>query len=307
MGPTGKRASRLLALLAASGCGTLQIYPGSRRPPEEVARIEAAASDLGIASLDHVEVLSVDGEEIGSYRDSVEVLPGLHVVKTCRGAGTGVKSQVELSFEAKPGHRYEVDGKDLSFSPLVVAFWIVDAKDGSVVAGTKPAEEEGGSKGASARSGVGSDVGVVAAPPPIEGAEEVWVGVRRHGVGGSEAPMTLLVRAILGGAGRVEEVEVRDEGAIDRAFSVESFDDEAKVWVRQHASSTRGTFVRLQGTKDGGRAIWCSAADDPKRALELELAWPEPGRWVRTQSVSEDGGRTWRVLWIDELWRVECP
>lgn len=132
-----------------------------------------------------------------------------------------------------------------------------------------------------------------------------WEGVRRDGADGSEAPMTMRVEAILGGAGQIRELEVRHSGGVYRGFSVQVFERAAGRWVEQYVNDVHGRFVRLEGElEDGGaRSVWRSVAPERRRESRLVSERLGPDRWRRTQSVSEDGGATWRVFWIDELER----
>jgi len=158
-------------------------------------------------------------------------------------------------------------------------------------------------------------------PPAAETAREpaperafdwtvgTWEGVRRDGADGSEAPMTMRVAPILGGAGQIRELEVRHSGGVYRGFSVQVFEREAGRWVEQYANDVHGRFARLEGELEGGgaRSVWRSVAPERRRESRLVSERLGPDRWRRTQSVSEDGGATWRVLWIDELEAAGAP
>lgn len=148
-------------------------------------------------------------------------------------------------------------------------------------------------------------------PPPPERAFDwtvgAWEGVRRAGDDGSEAPMTMRVEAVLGGAGQVRQLEVRHSKGVYRGFSVQVFEREASRWVEQYANDVHGRFVRIEGELDdaaGARSTWRVVA--PERTRESRLVSERLGedRWRRTMSVSDDGGATWRVLWTDELERA---
>jgi len=112
------------------------------------------------------------------------------------------------------------------------------------------------------------------------------------------------VRPALGGAGRIEEIEVtRPSGTPYRGLFVEAFDEAETHWVRQYVNTTTGGFVRMDGV-GGGRAVWMSGAPDRTHQSKLELSWPEADHCRRVQSVSDDGGRTWRILFSDDLRRA---
>ena len=129
-----------------------------------------------------------------------------------------------------------------------------------------------------------------------------WHGVRRDGADGSEASMTMRVEPILGGAGQLRQLEVRGDG-VYRGLAVQIMDPESGRWTRQYANDVRGRFTLLEGEIRGERSIWRTVSPERKRESRLVSERPAPDRWRRTMSVSEDGGETWRVLWIDELRR----
>jgi len=133
-----------------------------------------------------------------------------------------------------------------------------------------------------------------------------WTGVRRDGADGSEAPMTMRVEAILGGAGQVRELEVRHSGGVYRGFSVQAFEREAGRWVAQYVNDVHGRFVRIEGELEDGRArsVWRVVAPERRRESRRVDERLGPDRWRRTMSVSDDGGATWRMLWVDELERA---
>jgi hypothetical protein len=138
-------------------------------------------------------------------------------------------------------------------------------------------------------------------PGPFDWMLGTWEGVRRGGGDGDAAPMTMRVESILGGAGVVQHLEVRHGGGVYRGFAVQVLDQELGRPVRQYVNDTTGRFVRLEGEGDGERSTWRSVAPERTRESRLVSERVPPDGWRRTQSVSEDGGLTWRVLWQDEL------
>lgn len=132
-----------------------------------------------------------------------------------------------------------------------------------------------------------------------------WKGVRKNAEEGTEAPMILWANRVLGGAAQTREIEIRHSGGVYRGFSVLALDRDAGTWVEQYLNDVQRRFVRLEGEieQDGARSIWRSAAPDRGRQSRLVSERLDRDTWRRTMSVSEDGGETWRVLWIDELTR----
>lgn len=131
-----------------------------------------------------------------------------------------------------------------------------------------------------------------------------WEGTRENGANGSQEPMTMRVESILGGAGQARHLEVRGTGGIYRGFSVQIYDADRDVWARQYVNNARGTFSSLQGKVESEtRSVW--ASESPRRRSRLISERLGQDGWRRTMTISEDGGATWRTLWIDQLRRVE--
>ena len=128
----------VMGVILTAGCGTLQAYPGQRLTKEETALIT-----LGFAA--GVEILAVDGQELGIDKVKVEVLPGAHAVSARvvqAYQGGYISSPKTLRLEAQAGHVYHVFGRFLGerlFSvPTDFTIWIEDKQSKEVVAGTKP-------------------------------------------------------------------------------------------------------------------------------------------------------------------------
>ncbi len=131
-----------------------------------------------------------------------------------------------------------------------------------------------------------------------------WHGVRRDGADGSEAPMTSRFESILGGAGFTERIAVRHGGGVYRGFATEVFDPGLSRWVRMYVNASRRHFARLEGEGDAdGRVVWRSVSPDRSRETRVVTERAGADRWRRTSSISEDHGKTWRVLFVDDLER----
>jgi len=131
----------------------------------------------------------------------------------------------------------------------------------------------------------------------------VWEGIRRDGADGSEAPMTMRVEAILGGAGQIRQIEIPHDGGVYRGFAVQVFNEEKGRWVRLYTNEGRGRFSTLEGEVEGDRSTWWVTSVDRPRESRLVSERLEDDRWRRTMSISKDNGHSWTVLWIDELRR----
>lgn len=131
-----------------------------------------------------------------------------------------------------------------------------------------------------------------------------WHGTRRHGDDGSAAGLRVRVEPLAEGHGQVERVQVEGEAQPYVGFAVRTPGGPGR-WTMAYANATRDSISRLAGEVAGDRATWRSSTPGDARESRLEVERLGPDAWRRTQSVSEDGGRTWRVLFTDEVRRAE--
>lgn len=150
--------------------------------------------------------------------------------------------------------------------------------------------------------GVLAVAGSVSASGPFDWAVGEWKGIRRDADG--EAPMRLQVLLLPDGSGLFERLEVTIEPSPYVGVSVLTRDPKTGNWVKFYTNPVRSTIARLEGSLDDGVLVLRSVT--PGRAREGRLTARRIGedRWRRTQEVSEDGGKTWRVLFTDELHRA---
>lgn len=132
----------------------------------------------------------------------------------------------------------------------------------------------------------------------------VWHGTRSDAADGSSAPMTMTVEPILGGHGQLRRVEIGEGENLYRGIAVQIPDRDRKVWIRQYTNGLHGSFAALVGKVTGATSVWSSAGRKTLRRSSVVSEHLTGDRWRRTMSVSEDGGSTWRVLWIDDLERL---
>jgi hypothetical protein len=124
----------LAAVVLVTGCATMQAYEGPKLRPDQVALIksETLGTIMGAAS-----VGEIDGKDVGSMQNKVEVLPGNHTVKVMvmeTLPSPRYFGNVTLDFNAKAGHIYKVHGRIKNG----VWAWITDEKTKEIVAGAKP-------------------------------------------------------------------------------------------------------------------------------------------------------------------------
>lgn len=133
---------------------------------------------------------------------------------------------------------------------------------------------------------------------------EYWRGVRRDFRDGSEAPIEVEVEPILDSRGRLERLKIGSNEDPYLGLAVELFDPQTKIWQRYYSNNVTLKFIEMIGEARGERTIWHRSKLEDSRRSRMVSERIEPDRWRRTQSVSDDGGRTWTVLWEDELQRV---
>ncbi|MCG6962849.1 MAG: hypothetical protein LJE95_06205, partial [Acidobacteria bacterium] len=131
----------------------------------------------------------------------------------------------------------------------------------------------------------------------------VWRGTRSDATDGTSAPMTMRVEPILGGRGQLRRLEIGEGEDVYRGIAVQIPDPDRKRWIRQYTNGLHGSFAALVGKVTGATSVWISA--DPRRPRQSSVISEHLSgdRWRRTMSISEDGGSTWRILWIDHLER----
>ena len=109
--------------------------------------------------------------------------------------------------------------------------------------------------------------------------------------------MTVHVEAFEGG--QIERLQVELTPKPYVGFTLRSR-DAAGEWMMIYANSTRQTIGRLSGKLEGNRSIWESNRGSRFVSEKLDAT-----HWRRTQFTSEDSGKTWKTLFVDELQRHE--
>ncbi|MGE3175034.1 MAG: hypothetical protein AB7O97_20570 [Planctomycetota bacterium] len=150
-----------------------------------------------------------------------------------------------------------------------------------------------------------------AAPPPstvLDWTLGEWRGTRSSGGEPETAPaerrdLQVTVTRTAGGA-HVERLQVAlDDGAYV-GVAVRTPLGDGDRWEVLYANDARARIARLEGRRDGDTLTVATA--DRSAARQTRMVWRRRGDdgWLRTQRLSEDGGRSWRVLFCDELRRV---
>ena len=124
----------IAVIVVLSGCGAMQTYEGETQPPEKVALIKGSIIPFGTSA----SINSIDGKDVPRTHDDVEVLPGYHELLVTLSSGVYMFysfAKMKVSFTAKAGHVYRVEGKIHKKETLI---WVVDEGDNSIVGGAKP-------------------------------------------------------------------------------------------------------------------------------------------------------------------------
>lgn len=136
----------------------------------------------------------------------------------------------------------------------------------------------------------------------LEWTVGAWHGTRRDTVDGSEVPMQVVVEPLADGAGQFERVEVGTGERPYVGFSVRQRMP-AGGWVMLYGNVSRPGLARYEGDLSGGVLTMRSVTPGRTREGRLVSERTDADGWRRTQSMSTDGGRTWSVLFVDDLRR----
>jgi len=140
---------------------------------------------------------------------------------------------------------------------------------------------------------------------PLDWTVGTWKGTRRDFGEHSEAPLAILVAEMPDRLGEIERLEVETGGDPYVGFTVCTPDPANERWMRIYTNDVRAKLARLVANPEGDRVVWVSVTAKPPRGSRLVSERLGPDRWRRTQQVSEDGGVTWRDVFVDELARMK--
>ncbi len=147
-----------------------------------------------------------------------------------------------------------------------------------------------------------------AAPPtgsdPLAWILGRWKGTRVEPSTGDREPISSEARSVLGGIGEEEEIVVGNGPKPYRGVYLQVFDPKLQKSVLLYVNNTRREFARLEGAASSERAEWESTTSRPPRRSKLVYERLDANSWRRTQMISEDGGVTWKTLFVDELRRA---
>lgn len=138
-------------------------------------------------------------------------------------------------------------------------------------------------------------------PEELNWAIGTWHGTRRAAEDNQRVPMTARVESVPGGQMERLQVELSPRPYV--GFTLRSRDPATGRWTMVYANSTRQTIGRLEGRLEPKRSTWESASPDGSHGSRFVSEQLDANHWRRTQFVSEDGGKTWKTLFTDELER----
>lgn len=141
----------------------------------------------------------------------------------------------------------------------------------------------------------------IAVQDPFEWSLGLWQGVRRDVASGTEAEMVMRVEPLLGGFGQIRTLEIQGGSGVYRGTAVQQLDRDSGQWFWQYTNSVDRPVARYRGEVNGARSVWSSISLERTRESRLVSECMPDGTWLRSMSVSTDGGQTWTGLWVDEL------
>lgn len=128
-----------------------------------------------------------------------------------------------------------------------------------------------------------------------------WHGTRRAAEDGKAVPMTVRIEEVPDG--QVERLQVELAPRPYVGFTLRIHDAASGRWTMIYANSTRQNIGRLEGKLEGKRSTWESVAPDRSHGSRFVSEQVDATHWRRNQFVSEDAGKTWKILFTDELER----
>ena len=127
-----------IKVMLSAGCMTVKGYQGEARGVGETALLTET-------SYHPLYIKSVNGETVGFFHNKASILPGTNYlrVKVLMPTGSDVRGVPmienyfikEITFEAKAGHVYRIDGIINRNNQWV---WVEDSESREVVGGHKP-------------------------------------------------------------------------------------------------------------------------------------------------------------------------
>ena len=145
--------------------------------------------------------------------------------------------------------------------------------------------------------------GTSPAPDPLAWMTGRWEGTRTETATGHADRLHCEIRTVLGGAGIEESIEVDEGSPHYHGLYLEVSEPKEGKSVVVYVNARRRNFSRLEGTSSADGGEWTSVTAVPPHGSRFRIERTGRDSWRRTQLVSEDGGKTWNTLFVDEAHR----
>ena len=120
---------------------------------------------------------------------------------------------------------------------------------------------------------------------------------------------TVTVRPVWNGKGALEEIEAEGPKGHWEGANLFFYDPNARQWIQTFVDSSDGHFDEPAGIGEyrNGDVEYYSTATLRGRTILDRAVWSniQPNSHTYTESLSEDGGRTWRPAFVAQLTRIK--
>ncbi|HWC64705.1 MAG TPA: hypothetical protein VG777_01380 [Thermoanaerobaculia bacterium] len=127
-----------------------------------------------------------------------------------------------------------------------------------------------------------------------------WEGTRTETATGHADRLHSEIRSVLAGAGIEEEIEVDEGSPHYHGLYLEVSDPARGNSAVVYVNARRRNFSRLEGTAGPNGGEWSSVTAVAPHRSRFRIERTGKDSWKRTQLVSEDDGKSWTTLFVDE-------
>ena len=141
------------------------------------------------------------------------------------------------------------------------------------------------------------------APDPLAWMVGRWEGARTETATGQSDRLHSEIRSVLAGAGIEEDIEVDEGSPHYHGLYLEVSDPAQGRSVVVYVNARRRNFSRLEGSAGPQGGEWSSVTAVAPHRSRFRIERTGKDSWKRTQLVSEDDGKSWATLFVDEARR----